>query len=223
MKINDDRLQTVLVHTANSEWLDSPQAGVKRIPLERLLPESGPVTSVVKYEAGSSFSAHLHPGGEEILVLDGVFEDGDGRYPVGSYIRNPPGSSHKPFSRAGCVLLVKLNWFNAKDTRTLHIANLFDDEANIGKVMILHQFGDETTSLITIPKGLHVSIPHVQNGNELFVIKGQVSSEREDFAAGDWFREVASTAIEFKAAEDTVIYRKTGHIMPTGANADAIT
>jgi len=56
-------------------------------------------TSIVRYAAGSRFDEHVHHGGEEILVLDGVFSDEHGDYPAGSYLRNPPGTRHAPFSR----------------------------------------------------------------------------------------------------------------------------
>lgn len=53
------------------------------------------------------FQPHAHRGGEEILVLAGVFEDEFGRYPAGSWLRNPPGSVHRPWSEAGCTIWVK--------------------------------------------------------------------------------------------------------------------
>ena len=31
-------------------------------------------------------------------MLDGVFQDESGDYPAGSYMRNPPGSGHRPGS-----------------------------------------------------------------------------------------------------------------------------
>ena len=68
----------------------------------------GIVTSVVRYEAGSEFPTHHHPGGEEIFVLDGVFSDEHGDYPAGTYLLNPDGTSHAPFSKDGCTLFVKL-------------------------------------------------------------------------------------------------------------------
>jgi anti-sigma factor ChrR (cupin superfamily) len=49
----------------------------------------------------------MHAGGEEILVLDGTFEDEHGAYPKGSWLRSPPLSRHAPFSREGCTILVK--------------------------------------------------------------------------------------------------------------------
>ena len=46
-------------------------------------------------------------GGEEIYVVDGVFEDEHGRYPAGSWIRSPHMSLHQPFSKEGCTIFVK--------------------------------------------------------------------------------------------------------------------
>jgi anti-sigma factor ChrR (cupin superfamily) len=41
-------------------------------------------------------------------VLDGALEDEEGRYAVGSWLRNPAGSQHMPFSLEGCLLYVKI-------------------------------------------------------------------------------------------------------------------
>ena len=96
MRINMDRNERIVINTAEMGWFPSPASGVLRKPLEREEAESGQVTSIVRYLPGANFSAHVHPLGEEIFVLSGVFEDENGRYPAGSYLRNPPGSSHAP-------------------------------------------------------------------------------------------------------------------------------
>jgi anti-sigma factor ChrR (cupin superfamily) len=41
------------------------------------------------------------------VVLDGVFQDEHGTYPAGSWLRNPPGSVHRPWSDLGCTIWVK--------------------------------------------------------------------------------------------------------------------
>ena len=74
-------------------------AGVERRMLDRIGDEVARATSIVRYAAGSRFSPHTHGGGEEFLVLDGVFQDEHGDYPAGSYVRNPPTSRHTPGSR----------------------------------------------------------------------------------------------------------------------------
>ena len=114
----DERL---VIDTQPMPWQPSPSSTVWRKPLEREAKESGHTTSVVKYEAGASFSEHSHPYGEEILVVEGVFSDENGDYPAGTYLRNPPGSKHSPFSKKGCVILVKLNQFDQRDLQEVRV------------------------------------------------------------------------------------------------------
>ena len=75
IQINMDFSEKVVINTGKVNWLKSPSKKVLRVPLEREKPESGHVTSVVKYQPGSSFPAHSHPRGEEIFVLEGIFSD----------------------------------------------------------------------------------------------------------------------------------------------------
>ena len=96
MTILEDFSQRALVHSASREWIASPMPGVERKPLDRVGDEVARATSIVRYAPNSEFSPHVHAGGEEIVVLEGVFQDEHGDYPVGSYIRNPPQS--KPVS-----------------------------------------------------------------------------------------------------------------------------
>ena len=109
--LNMDFSLRVHINTFDEQWQPSPAAGVWRKRLAREEAERGHATSIVKYDAGASFATHPHPLGEEILVLSGVFSDETGDYPAGSYLRNPQGFSHAPFSLQGCELLVKLHQF----------------------------------------------------------------------------------------------------------------
>ena len=106
MNLNHDFRLRVVQHAADAAWSPSPLPGVTRRMLDRVGGEVARATSIVRYAAGSRFDAHGHPGGEEILVLDGVFSDEHGDYPAGTYLRNPPGSRHAPLSREGCTLFV---------------------------------------------------------------------------------------------------------------------
>jgi hypothetical protein len=98
MELNADFSQRVAVHAARLPWVASPIAGVERRMLDRIGDEVARATSIVRYAPASRFSVHTHGGGEEFLVLDGVFQDERGDYPAGSYIRNPPTSRHTPGS-----------------------------------------------------------------------------------------------------------------------------
>ena len=107
--------QRVVIHSESMEWVKSPMPGVERRMLDRVGGEVARATSIVRYAPGSEFSPHVHTGGEEFLVLDGVFQDEHGDFPTGSYIRNPPKSKHKPGSEKGCVIFVKLWQFQPED------------------------------------------------------------------------------------------------------------
>jgi anti-sigma factor ChrR (cupin superfamily) len=73
--------------------------------------------ALAKWEPGTRFLRHGHPGGEEIFVLDGVFEDEFGSYPKGTWLRNPPGSVHMPFSHEGCLIYVKTGHLQILETQ----------------------------------------------------------------------------------------------------------
>ncbi|MBC6439248.1 MAG: cupin domain-containing protein [Rhodospirillales bacterium] len=110
--LNDDLSVPVAINTAAMDWEPSPSPTVWRKRLDRVgPPESGRVTSVVRYDPGSRFHAHPHPDGEEILVLEGIFSDQTGDYPAGSYLLNPEGFEHGPYSEEGCRLFVKLRQY----------------------------------------------------------------------------------------------------------------
>jgi anti-sigma factor ChrR (cupin superfamily) len=102
MNINADLGRRAVVYSEDLPWVDSPLPGVQRRMLERDGGEVARATSIVRYAPNSSFSPHTHGGGEEFLVLDGVFSDESGDFGPGMYVRNPPGSRHTPRSDAGC-------------------------------------------------------------------------------------------------------------------------
>src|SRR5262249_48000435 len=106
--INADFTRRIVVATNDLPWSPSPRAGVDRRFLDRIGGEVARATSLVRYAPRSVFPPHSHGLGEEFLVLDGVFSDEHGDYPAGTYVRNPPGSSHAPRTEPGCTILVKL-------------------------------------------------------------------------------------------------------------------
>ncbi len=102
-----------VVQPGDEPFVPSPCPGVMRLMLDRTGVEVACATSSpVRSALGSHVSAHVHSGGEEFLVLDGTFADGHGTYTAGTYVRNPPGSSHAPESPDGCTLFVKLMQFD---------------------------------------------------------------------------------------------------------------
>jgi quercetin dioxygenase-like cupin family protein len=115
MLLNDDLSIRAVVHAAALDWVPSPAKGVERRMLFRIGGEKARATSIVRYAPGSRFARHGHPGGEEFLVLEGTFQDETGDFPVGTYVRNPPGTAHAPGSEPGCTIFVKLWQFEADD------------------------------------------------------------------------------------------------------------
>ena len=118
MLINADFDQRVVIRPDDYQWVQSPMHGVERMMLDRVGDELARATSLVRYAPSSEFSTHIHTGGEEFLVLDGVFADEHQAYPKGSYVRNPIGTSHTPkVGPEGAVIFVKLQQFKAADTK----------------------------------------------------------------------------------------------------------
>ena len=197
------------------EWITSPVDGVSRVHLERVAEESGHTTSFVRFQPGSYFPQHSHPQGEEILVLEGVFSDENGDYPVGTYIRNPPGSSHKPFTNDGCLLFVKLEQFQIDDTR--HVVIRPEDRQwhqGIGnlKVSALHACGTESTALVAWPKNEIFQSHHHMGGEEIVVISGRFIDEHGEYPAGTWLRSPHMSKHFPRVEEETLIYVKVGHL-----------
>ncbi|GAB6070630.1 cupin domain-containing protein [Thiomicrorhabdus hydrogeniphila] len=210
-----DFSQRVVIETLNQPWIGSPSEGVLRKPLEKEFAESGRTTSLVQFMPGASFAPHKHPMGEELFVLEGVFSDETGDYPAGSYIRNPPGSMHKPFSKEGCVLFVKLDYFEAGDLETVKIQTNFEPrQPGIGnlKVMSLHSYATEGTALVYWPKG-EVFQAHTHfGGEEIYVISGELIDEHGRYPAGTWLRSPHLSKHFPYAEQETLIYVKTGHL-----------
>src|ERR671911_2175969 len=121
MKINADPSERAVVYSEDLPWVDSPLPGVQRRMLERDGEEVARATSVVRYAPNSRFDPHTHGGGEEFLVLDGVFSEEHGDFGPGTYVRNPPGSRHTPRSGPGCTILVKLRQMDLEDQEYVRI------------------------------------------------------------------------------------------------------
>lgn len=213
--LNMDFSQAVVIDTNRADWVASPMPGVWRKPLAREDAERGHATSIVRYEAGARFSAHNHPGGEEILVLEGTFSDETGDYPAGTYFRNPIGFRHAPFSDEGCVLLVKLHQFQEDDEARVQIdTRTAPWQAGIGglQVMPLHQHGTEAVALVRWPAGERFQPHRHFGGEEIFVLQGEFKDEHGSYPAGSWIRSPHLSEHYPYVEEDTVIWVKTGHL-----------
>ena len=193
--LNGDLSKRVVVDTNALAWTPSPSATVWRKRLHRVGPaESGQVTSVVRYDAGASFSAHDHPEGEEILVLDGVFSDEHGDWPAGTWLLNPEGFRHAPFSRAGCSLFVKLR--QAAGSERTHVetqTKALKWQATEGsgieqKPLAVDGAYPDRTSLERWASGASPGMRTWPGGVEIFVLEGAFSDESGEYTKGCWLR-----------------------------------
>lgn len=208
--------EKVVIETLQAEWVNSPAKDVLRKPLEREAAESGHTTSIVKYQAGASFKTHSHPLGEEIFVLEGTFSDENGDYPAGTYLRNPPDSSHAPFSKEGCVIFVKLNQFHSKDDKLVRVntneAQWLPGHGGL-KVMPLHDFQSSGTALVKWPANEKFA-PHKHwGGEEILVLSGTFKDEHGEYPQGTWLRSPHLSSHFPFVDEETIILVKTGHLL----------
>ena len=184
MRLNADFRQRVLVHAAELPWVASPVTGVERRMLDRIGEEVARATSLVRYAPGSRFSRHVHGGGEEFLVLEGVFQDEHGDYPAGSYVRNPPHSAHTPASAGGCVIFVKLWQFDPQDW-TAVVCDAYALAAQRGPAesevtaVCLHADAYEVVTLEDWPAGVRVDRA-LPAGAEVLVLTGALQLADSD-------------------------------------------
>jgi anti-sigma factor ChrR (cupin superfamily) len=213
--------QRVRVDTARMAWQPSPSGTVFRKRLHLVGgSESGQVTSVVRYAPAATFHAHDHPEGEEIFVQEGVFSDEHGDWPAGTYLLNPEGFRHAPFSRGGCLLFVKLRQFAGPGRRHVvlqtndlewqpggragvSIKPLYsgrDDGSAFGDETHLERFGAATPPA-------RVDYP---TGAEILVLAGSFEDGDAVHPVGTWLRFPEGSGHAPSSAGGCELYVKTG-------------
>jgi hypothetical protein len=217
MRLNADFSRRVAVHAGSLEWMPSPMPGVERRMLDRIGGEVARATSIVRYAPGSHFSRHVHDGGEEFLVLEGVFQDEHGDYPAGSYVRNPPTSGHTPGSAAGCTIFVKLWQFDPNDRTAVRIptaATACVPAADRTGVSVLPLFQDavEEVRLEQWAPGARIEIA-APGGLELLVLSGSFEEQGERFVEQSWLRLPAGATFAGLVGSDGCrVWAKSGHL-----------
>lgn len=217
MQIRADFSQRVVVRPGEAEWTASPQQDVDRLMLDRIGEEIARATSFVSFAPGSFFPRHEHGGGEEIFVLDGVFEDEYGRYPAGTYLRDPIGSAHAPFTREGCTLFVKLWQFAKNDGVRIVIATesgVWEAAPEGVEVQRLHQFAGVSTSLLRLAPGQRLNQTCDRGGEEILVLAGAFSDEEGEYPARAWIRDPGGRRRTLFSEAGCLLLVKTGHLPP---------
>jgi quercetin dioxygenase-like cupin family protein len=217
MELNADFGRRVAVHAGGLPWVASPMAGVERRMLDRIGGEVARATSIVRYAPGSRFTAHTHDGGEEFLVLEGVFQDEHGDYPPGTYVRNPPTSRHTPGSEPGCTILVKLWQFEPDDRTPIRIetgSEPFAQAQGHPGVEFLPLYRDAYEDVRVERWSPDVAIVlDLPGGAELLVLEGIFAEGGETFVPQSWLRLPAGARLAARAgASGCQVWVKTGHL-----------
>lgn len=214
MNLNADFSAKVIVHSTQTPWVASPMAGVDRRMLDRIGDEVARATTIVRYAPGSAFSAHTHTGGEEFIVLSGTFQDEHGDYPAGTYVRNPPTTSHTPGSKDGCVIFVKLWQFDMDDrtqfsrVMTEHLGSPANGIARAE----LHRDPREVVTYIEISPDTSFADP-AKGGLELLVLEGALDVGADHLTKGSWLRLPDGVDLSAMAgSQGAKVWIKKGHL-----------
>ena len=216
MELNADFSRRAVVHAARLPWVSSPMAGVDRRMLDRIGDAVARATSIVRYAPESHFSPHTHGGGEEFLVLEGVFSDEFGDFPAGSYIRNPPTSRHTPGSAPGCLLFVKLWQFDLSDRTQVRVdttgrAFIAMPARNGVAEIALFQDSHETVRLELWAPEMDIFLTP-EGGAELLVMSGAFEEGGELFEAQSWLRLPRGASLSARSGpKGCQVWIKTGH------------
>jgi len=214
MNLNADFDKRVLVRSDDLAWQASPMKGVERRMLDRIGGEVARATTIVRYAPGSKFSAHTHTGGEEFIVLDGVFQDEHGDYPAGTYVRNPPTTQHTPGSDQGCTIFVKL-WQFDPDDRNQFRKNMADELGAFTDgvaTALLHQDDREVVSYSHIDAGATLT-SQAPGGIEMLVLDGSVTLPAQHLGKNDWLRLPDGDPLSATGGPDGArVWIKSGHL-----------
>jgi anti-sigma factor ChrR (cupin superfamily) len=214
--LNTDLRERVVINTEELPWIESPSVGVWRRPLERAGAESGRATSIVRYDPGTSFPPHSHPDGEELLVLEGVFSDEWGDYPVGTYLLNPPDSCHAPKAPNGCVLFVKLCQYRGpgRPRVVLNTTTLQWQQGAAPGIFIRPLYSQagypETMALMKFEPGASLGPQEYAGGVEILVLEGALADEKGRYPQRTWLRNPPGTIATFASESGCTVYIKTG-------------
>jgi anti-sigma factor ChrR (cupin superfamily) len=153
-----------------------------------------PVTMLTRFAPKGHFNLHGHPGGEEILVLEGNFEDETGIHPPGTYMLNPEGFVHRPYSKAGCLTFVKLRQHGGKQRQQVR-TNIFARDWQPGilpriQVLPVYEQAGFSEKVWFERWRAGTRLPQVCESEvkEIFVVAGTWSDEFGQYPVHSWLR-----------------------------------
>lgn len=216
---NGDTARRATMDTSTMDWAPSPSGTVWRKRLHMVGgAESGQVTSLVRYQPDSTFPAHDHPEGEEILVLKGTFSDEHGDWHAGTHLLHPEGFRHAPFSRDGCLIFVKLRQYagEGRAYRRTDVGRLewrATGRRGVEEKVLYREPGfADVTRLERWRAGAAPGPTKSPGGVELFVLEGALEDAGGRYGTGAWLRLPDGGALDAWSADGCVLYVKTGAV-----------
>lgn len=217
IKINNDITQRVVVDSSNLPWVDSNVSCMQSKMLEHRADEFARTTSIVRYEANADLGSHIYPSGQELLVLEGDYEDEEGIYGAGTYIKNPPESSYTIRSKSGCTLFVKNNYLPSDDNqRTIletQSVQWFQGLVRGLTVLPLAEFGTKHTALVRWAPKTRFNPHRHYGGEEILVMEGVFEDEFGKYPAGTWIRSPHMSGHHPFSIQGCLILVMTGHLL----------
>ncbi|MBN3908794.1 MAG: cupin domain-containing protein [Nostoc sp. NMS1] len=215
-KINENLSVRVAVLSTSLPWYDTEFTGIWYICFESDNEvQDHPVTMLSRFDPGGFFELHGHPGGEEILVLQGNFVDETGIYLPGTYILNPEGFIHHPYSDEGCLTFVKLRQHGGKNRQQVR-KNIYELPWQSGiipqiEVKPLYQQIDfpEKVWIERWQPGTALFNVVESEVKEIFVIEGTWSDELGNYPASSWLRYPPGYSYSPSSAKGCMVYVKT--------------
>jgi anti-sigma factor ChrR (cupin superfamily) len=217
MNTDPDLSQRVVIQQSTLPWVSASTAGIQYRRLEGDAGSAARATAIVQLAPGAKIANCTEELGEEIMVLDEVFSDKFGSYHKGSYIKNPPGSSHACESASGCILFVKRHHLDAEDGSRIVVDSAklpwYQGLVDGLSVMPLSEFGTQHTALVRWAPGTQFNPHRHYGGEEIYVLEGVFEDEYGRYPAGSWLRSPHLSAHCPYSIEGCTIFVKTGHLL----------
>jgi len=216
MKLHNDFSRVVVVYTPDMPWQASNPAGASLRLLEQDGDESSRSTSIMRYEAGTSFVLNSTESGTEVIVLDGSFSNSTNVFPAGSYIKNLSATYCTAHAESGCTLFVKQGHLQQDDVETV-VIDVNKSQWHQGmvgglSVMPLSECKGEHSALVRWQPGT-VFNPHKHwGGEEIYVLEGVFEDEFGRYPAGTWMRNPHLSQHAPFSKEGCIIFVKVGHL-----------
>jgi anti-sigma factor ChrR (cupin superfamily) len=219
MSTTDEAAARIVVSPDSGVWRNAADSGVQR---KALVGDGGQTEGTAmfeRFEPGAQRAASDDPQGREIFVLAGSYADAAGRYPAGTYLRNPPGFGNAASSKEGCLLFVRRSEFAEADLARV-VADTASSVWHPGlvdglTVLPLHAHGTEHVALVDWQPGTHFQ-PHTHfGGEEILVLAGEFADEHGRYPANTWMCSPHLSRHAPFSTKGCRILVKTGHLATT--------